>query len=239
MIVPHLDVLQGTFKQSEFAADLTQVGHGTATPEYSEAQKLLGLCMPNHTIANYEDVLKSCVSLILRSYTRGLCSSQTKKICEKSMTKELALTYILIRLEPVSLLKRIIKMACPPKGLSADFFAGCASTISAAHELNYKWLGCDVSKDAIAVIRKRMVKEHKLRVDVIRVGTLSRKEIYKLSPFEFEKKMVSLLQKALLKLLMKRLIAYLMKKGCQLILFLATTSYEMRHRPKTLKPKYF
>ncbi|WP_029406945.1 ATP-binding protein [Thiomicrorhabdus sp. Milos-T2] len=36
---PHKDVLEGTFKQSEFAADISQVVSGTATPEYQDAEK--------------------------------------------------------------------------------------------------------------------------------------------------------------------------------------------------------
>lgn len=36
---PHKDVLEGTFKQSEFAADITQVSNGTAPPEYQDAEK--------------------------------------------------------------------------------------------------------------------------------------------------------------------------------------------------------
>lgn len=36
---PHKDVLEGTFKQSEFAADITQVATGTASPEYQDAEK--------------------------------------------------------------------------------------------------------------------------------------------------------------------------------------------------------
>jgi uncharacterized protein len=36
---PHHDVLHGTFKQSEFAADITQVHTGTATAEYQDAEK--------------------------------------------------------------------------------------------------------------------------------------------------------------------------------------------------------
>ena len=36
---PHKDVLEGTLKQSEFAADITQVANGTATPEYQDAEK--------------------------------------------------------------------------------------------------------------------------------------------------------------------------------------------------------
>lgn len=38
IIVPHPDVLNGTFQQSEFAADLTAVRTGRATPEYGDAQ---------------------------------------------------------------------------------------------------------------------------------------------------------------------------------------------------------
>ena len=34
--VPHADVLQGTFQQAEFAADLSRVHAGTATPEYQD-----------------------------------------------------------------------------------------------------------------------------------------------------------------------------------------------------------
>ncbi|MEB4591694.1 DUF499 domain-containing protein [Candidatus Thiothrix sp. Deng01] len=36
---PHKDVLEGTFKQSEFAADISQVAAGAAPPEYQDAEK--------------------------------------------------------------------------------------------------------------------------------------------------------------------------------------------------------
>ena len=36
---PHKDVLEGTFKHSEFAADISQVAQGIATPEYQDAEK--------------------------------------------------------------------------------------------------------------------------------------------------------------------------------------------------------
>jgi predicted AAA+ superfamily ATPase len=38
IIVPHPDVLSGTFQQSEFAADLTAVRTGKATAEYGDAK---------------------------------------------------------------------------------------------------------------------------------------------------------------------------------------------------------
>ncbi len=37
--VPHKDVLEGTLKQSEFAADITHVVQGTASPGYQDAEK--------------------------------------------------------------------------------------------------------------------------------------------------------------------------------------------------------
>ena len=39
LVTPHKDVLDGTFKQSEFAADLTQVHKGTAPDDYKDAEK--------------------------------------------------------------------------------------------------------------------------------------------------------------------------------------------------------
>ncbi len=36
---PHKDVLQGAFKQSEFAADISQVAGGAAPPEYQDPGK--------------------------------------------------------------------------------------------------------------------------------------------------------------------------------------------------------
>src|SRR5262245_43958477 len=39
LAIPHKDVLEGTFQQSEFAADITAVRHGRATPEYQDAAR--------------------------------------------------------------------------------------------------------------------------------------------------------------------------------------------------------
>jgi len=36
---PHKDVLEGTFKQSEFAADISLVASGKAPEEYQDAEK--------------------------------------------------------------------------------------------------------------------------------------------------------------------------------------------------------
>ena len=39
--VPHGDVLEGTFQQSEFAADISAVHHGKAGQEYQDASVFL------------------------------------------------------------------------------------------------------------------------------------------------------------------------------------------------------
>ena len=36
---PHKDVLEGTFKQAKFAADISQVVNGTALPFYQDAEQ--------------------------------------------------------------------------------------------------------------------------------------------------------------------------------------------------------
>lgn len=48
---PHKDVLEGAFKQSEFAADISLVASGKATDEYQDAEKFF----PGHLS------LKACV----------------------------------------------------------------------------------------------------------------------------------------------------------------------------------
>ncbi|MFN9960682.1 MAG: hypothetical protein ACK55I_46970, partial [bacterium] len=39
IVVPHSDVLKGTFQQAEFAADITAVHTGKASPEYQDARQ--------------------------------------------------------------------------------------------------------------------------------------------------------------------------------------------------------
>ena len=72
--------------------------------------------------------------------------------------------------KPLALLERIIKAFSNEGDLVADFFAGSGTTLSAAHSLNRKWLGCDSNPDAIKVIKERMKKEHDLDVSINQRG---------------------------------------------------------------------
>jgi adenine-specific DNA-methyltransferase len=59
--------------------------------------------------------------------------------------------------KPERLLERIVRIASAPGGLVADFFAGSGTTLSAAEENGRRWIGCDLSRWAIHVTRKRLL----------------------------------------------------------------------------------
>ena len=51
--------------------------------------------------------------------------------------------------KPVALLERIIAASCPPDGVVLDPFAGCATTLEAAHKLKRRWIGIDIAIHAV------------------------------------------------------------------------------------------
>ena len=62
--------------------------------------------------------------------------------------------------KPEALLKRIILASSNPGDLVADFFCGSGTTLAVAEKLGRRWLGCDLSKFAIQVTRKRLLDIH-------------------------------------------------------------------------------
>lgn len=68
--------------------------------------------------------------------------------------------------KPEVLLARIVKSACPPGGIVADFFSGGGSTISVAEKLGRKWIGCDISRIAVSVARDRVQEVYSKETDV-------------------------------------------------------------------------
>jgi adenine-specific DNA-methyltransferase len=57
-----------------------------------------------------------------------------------------------------SLLKRIIEMSSKKGEIVADFFCGSGTTLSAAEKLGRRWIGCDISRYAVHITRKRMLE---------------------------------------------------------------------------------
>jgi site-specific DNA-methyltransferase (adenine-specific) len=58
--------------------------------------------------------------------------------------------------KPLALLERIIRASSNPGDLVADFFCGSGTTLVAAKQLGRRWLGCDSSARAVAVVRRRL-----------------------------------------------------------------------------------
>ena len=89
--------------------------------------------------------------------------------------------------KPLALLERIIKASSNENDVVADFFCGCATTLSAAQSLGRNWIGVDASKDASIVIRKRMLRDHNLKIEITPLKNLTMEQAKALDPFEFEK----------------------------------------------------
>ncbi|HUY01192.1 MAG TPA: site-specific DNA-methyltransferase [Candidatus Deferrimicrobium sp.] len=63
--------------------------------------------------------------------------------------------------KPEGLLKRIIFGHSNPNDLVADFFCGSGTTLAVAEKLDRRWIGCDLSKYAIHLTKKRLLEIEK------------------------------------------------------------------------------
>lgn len=59
--------------------------------------------------------------------------------------------------KPVKLLTQLIEGLVPPEGLVADFFLGSGTTAKAAELTGRRWIGCDLSRYATHITRKRLL----------------------------------------------------------------------------------
>lgn len=64
--------------------------------------------------------------------------------------------------KPIGLLKRIIESSTDEGQVVFDPFAGCGTAIYAAHQLNRKWMGCDIAILSIRIVRDVLLKRHGL-----------------------------------------------------------------------------
>jgi len=62
--------------------------------------------------------------------------------------------------KPEELLRRVILSASNLGDIVADFFCGSGTTLAVAEKLGRRWIGCDLSKFAIQVTRKRLLDIH-------------------------------------------------------------------------------
>ncbi|MBN1815286.1 MAG: site-specific DNA-methyltransferase [Anaerolineae bacterium] len=59
--------------------------------------------------------------------------------------------------KPEALLEQIVQASSDGEGLVADFFCGSGTTLAAAEKLGRRWIGCDLSRYAIHITRKRLM----------------------------------------------------------------------------------
>ena len=60
--------------------------------------------------------------------------------------------------KPLALLERIVKASSNPGDLVLDPFCGCGTTVHAAQVLNRRWIGVDISGDAVDEIVDRLAE---------------------------------------------------------------------------------
>ena len=88
--------------------------------------------------------------------------------------------------KPVALLERIIQASSNPDDLVLDPFCGCGTAIEAAHKLNRRWVGIDISSFAIDLIRAERMKGMKIPTKGIPQDVESARKMAREQPFAFE-----------------------------------------------------
>jgi adenine-specific DNA-methyltransferase len=77
--------------------------------------------------------------------------------------------------KPEALLNRIIDVSSNKNDLVMDFFAGSGTTLSCAENLGRRWIGCDLSRWAIQIARKRLLDHAGCRpFEVLNLGKYER-----------------------------------------------------------------
>lgn len=86
--------------------------------------------------------------------------------------------------KPEGILERIIESTTQEGDIVLDPFCGCGTTVATAERLNRKWIGIDVSPQAVEVMKLRLAKQ-KVTPTVHGLPT-SVEDLRQLGPFEFQ-----------------------------------------------------
>lgn len=90
--------------------------------------------------------------------------------------------------KPVRLLERIISLASRPGDLVLDPFCGCGTATVAAHRLERRWIGVDISAIAIDIIVEQRLKPLGLAPETFGIpqGFAGARKLASEKPFDFE-----------------------------------------------------
>lgn len=87
--------------------------------------------------------------------------------------------------KPPPLLEQIIKMSSKEGDIVLDPFAGCGTTLIAAHPLRRKWIGIDISTTAVELMSRWLAKVGAVNVKLVGMP-VSAQQLRALKPFEFQ-----------------------------------------------------
>ena len=88
----------------------------------------------------------------------------------------------------VGLLEKLIPVACPRDGIVLDPFCGCGTTVVAAHNLERRWIGIDISATAIDLIQEHRFKPLGMEAETYGIprDLASARKLAADRPFDFE-----------------------------------------------------
>ena len=89
--------------------------------------------------------------------------------------------------KPLPLLERIIKSSSNPGDMVLDPFCGCGTAVAAAHKLNRRWAGIDISPFAIDLIASKRFPEFKVPMEGYPYDLAGAAKLAREQPFKFEK----------------------------------------------------
>ena len=84
--------------------------------------------------------------------------------------------------KPLALLHRIIKASSSEGDIVLDPFCGCATTCVAAQQLNRKWIGIDIEKQAVNILIERLSNDAGLFKDFINTPLIPQRTDVKYEP---------------------------------------------------------
>ena len=89
--------------------------------------------------------------------------------------------------KPVELVERVVKASSDPGAVVLDPFCGCGTTVTAARNLNRRFVGIDISHFAIDLVRERRLKDSSIPIHGVPVDMHTAELMARENPFDFEK----------------------------------------------------
>ena len=89
--------------------------------------------------------------------------------------------------KPLALLSRIIEASSNEGDMVLDPFCGCGTAVAAAHKLNRRWAGIDISPFAIDLIAQKRFPEFKVPTEGYPYDLAGAAKLAREQPFKFEK----------------------------------------------------